>query len=298
MSECIKWESVIPNFQEGDIITPFESQFKRQREDDFIIDGGNTDYGPLETCASIRRKDTQKEGIYNQYGEQIIPEDFDKCEVLILNSGDFCSVSIRVQKEGLYGLYNENGELIVPVKFIGGVFVRDTFIIVKDQNNLYGAYLYDGKQVFDCEYDTIEVEGSLDEGYSNAIISQKGLYGVKLETGNEIIPVKFDYIETESDGGFIVYDNTSQSTTLKGWYSRDGKSNIPCLFKTLDFKYKRIEAETPEGLKGIYSYEGKEIVPPKFKSINFIGNYIVGLIENNDLSVYDFNGTCLLCTTE
>lgn len=297
MSECIKWESVIPNFQEGDVITPFESRFKLQRKNDFMIDGGNTDYGPLETCASIRRKNNQKEGVYNQYGEQILPEDFDKCEVLIHNSGDFCSVSIRVKKEGLYGLYNEKCELIVPIKYIY-ISVRDTFIVVKDQNNLYGAYLHDGKQVIDCEYDTIEVEGSLDEGYSNAIISQKGLYGVKLETGNEIIPVKFDYIERDSDGGFIVYDKTSQPTTLKGWYSRDGKSNIPCLFESFKFQYKEIIAETPEELKGIYSYDGKEIVPPKFKSINFIGNYIVGLIEDNDLSVYDFNGTCLYCTTE
>lgn len=297
MSECIKWESVIPNFREGDIITPFESQFKQQKKDDFIIDGGNTDYGLLEKCASIRRKDSQKEGIYNQHGEQILPEDFDKCKVIIHNSGDFGLVSIMVQNEGLCGLYNENGELIVPVKYIS-ISVRDTFIVVKDQNNLYGAYLYDGKQVIDCEYDDIEVEGSLDEGYSNAIISQKGLYGVKLETGNEIIPVKFDYITRDSGSGFIVYDKTSQPTTLKGWYSRDGKSNIPCLFKSFKFQYKEIIAETPDELKGIYSYDGKEIVPPKFKSINFIGNYIVGLIEDNDLSVYDFNGTCLFCTTE
>jgi len=295
MSECIKWESVIPNFQEGDIITPFESQFKRQREDDFIIDGGNTDYGPLETCASIRRKDTQKEGIYNQYGEQVLPEDFDECKVLIHNSGDFGSVSIRVQKEGVYGLYNENGELIVPVKYIS-IFVRDTFIIVKDQNNLYGAYLHNGKQVIDCEYDTIQVKGILDNGFSYAIISQKGLLGVKLETGEEVVPIQFKDIKDKM--GYIVYDSGSDKILLKGWYSRDGKSNIPCLFKTLEFEYDRIEAETPEGLKGIYSYEGKEIVPPKFKSINFIGNYIVGLIDDNDLSVYDFNGTCLYCTTE
>lgn len=295
MSECIKWESVIPNFQEGDIITPFESQFKRQREDDFIIDGGNTDYGPLEKCASIRRKDTQKEGVYNQYGEQILPEDFDECEVIIYNSGDFGSVSIRVQKEGLYGLYDENGELIVPVNFIS-VFVRTPFIIVKGQNNLYGAYLHDGKQVIACEYDSIEAKGIIDEGFSYAIISQKGMYGVKLETGEEVVPIKFKNIEDKI--GYIVYDSILHADSLKGWYSRDGKSNIPCMFKTLQFECSRIEAKTPEGLKGIYSYEGKKIVPPKFKSINFIGNYIVGLIEDNNLSVYDFNGNCLYCTTE
>lgn len=296
MSECIRWESVIPHFQQGDVITPFESYFKRQREADYILDGGINHQDTLETCASVRRKGSQQVGVYNQNGKQIVPEEYDNCELVIYNSGDFYVTAIKVQKDGLYGLYNRNGKMIVPTQFID-IDVKDYFIVVRDKNNLYGAYLTDGSKIIECEYDTIEVAGSLDEGFGYAIISQKGLFGVKLETGNEIVPVKFDYIQEVSDG-YIVYDKTSKPTPLKGWYSRDGKSNIPCLFETFTFQYKKIIVETPDKLKGIYSYDGKEIVPPKFKSINFIGNYIVGLIEDNNLSVYDFEGSCLYCTTE
>ncbi len=296
MSECIKWESVIPNFQQGDVITPFGSKFKRAREDDYCIDGGVDHHDILEACASVRRKDSQQVGVYNPNGKQLIPEEFDKCELVIYNSGDFYVTAIKVQKDGLYGLYNKNGKMIVPAQFID-IDVRDYFIVVRDKNDLCGAYLTNGSKIIECEYDTIEAGGSLDKGFGYAIISQKGLFGVKLETGNEIVPIKFDYIEKISDG-YIVYDMTSKATSLKGWYSRDGKSSIPCLFKTLSFQYEEILAETHEGLKGIYSYDGKEIVPPKFKSINYIGNFIVGLIDDNNLSVYDFQGTCLYCTTE
>lgn len=296
MSECINWKSVIPDFQEGDIIIPFERRFKRQREADYILDGGINHHDILESCASVRRKNTQKVGVYNQTGKQIIPEEFDKCELVIYNSEDFYVTAIKVQKEGCYGLYYKDGQMIVPAEFIE-VEVKDNFVVVKDNNGMYGAYLLNGKKIIDCEYDTIEVAGSLDEGFGYAIISKKGLFGVKLETGDEVVPVKFNYIRKNSDG-YIVYDKTSEETYLKGWYSRNGKSNIPCLFETLKFEYKKISVETPEGLEGIYSYDGSEIVPPKFKSIHFVGDYFVGLIENDELSLYDRNGNCLYSTTK
>ena len=296
MSECIKWESVIPNFQQGDVIIPFESYFKRKREADYILDGGINHHDTLEACASVRRKSSQQVGVYNQNGRQIVPEEFDNCELVIYNSGDFYVTAIKVQKDGLYGLYNRNGKMIVPTQFIG-IDVSDYFIVVRDKNELYGAYLTDGRKIIECEYDTIEVAGSLDEGFGYAIISQKGLFGVRLETGNEIIPVRFDYIKKEFDRyGYIVYDMTSKTHSLKGWYSQDGRSNIPCLFETIKFQHEEILVETPEGLKGIYSYEGKEIIPPKFKSINQIGEFIVCLIEDDNLFVYDYEGTCLYHT--
>lgn len=70
MSESINWKSVIPNFQEGDIITPFGSIFIKQRKDDFIVDGGIDHRDTLEKCASVRRKNSQMEGVYSQDGEQ------------------------------------------------------------------------------------------------------------------------------------------------------------------------------------------------------------------------------------
>lgn len=296
MSECIKWELVIPNFQEGDVITPFESSFKRKREADYIIDGGIDHHDILESCASVRRKDTQKEGVYDQSGKQIIPEEFDKCELVIYNSGDFYVSAIKVQKEGLYGLYHKDGQMIVSAEFIE-IEVKDYFVVVKDKNGMYGAYLLDGKKIIDCEYDAIDASGSLDEGFGYAIVKKNGLVGVKLETGNEVVPVKFNFIRKNS-AGYIVYDKISEETFLRGWYSRDGKSNIPCLFKTLKFEYKNIWVETLDGLEGFYSYDGREILPPKFKSILFVGSYIIGLIENDELFLYDGNGNCLYTTTK
>lgn len=295
MSESINWESVIPNFQEGDIITPFESIFKNQREADYIVDGGIDHRDTLEKCAAVRRKNSQLEGVYSQDGQEILPEEFDKCEPAIYNSGNFYVSVIRVQKGELKGLYEKNGQVIVPVQF-PIIYIKDNMAIVRDTNQLYGAYSLSGKQIIDCKYDNIEFSGSLDEGYGYAIICKDRTYGAKLEDGTDIIPLKYGRIEKNITGvgGYIVHD--AQTHELCGWYSRDGKSNIPCIFKSIQFNYKEIKVETTDGLKGIYSHDGTEIIPAKFNSINYIGNYIVGMIGEDKLSVYDQKGNCLYCT--
>lgn len=295
MSECINWKSVIPNFQQGDIITPFESEFQRRRNNDFILGGGINHYDLAETYASVRRKDSKKVGVYNQKGEQILPEEFENCKLVIYNSGDFYLTAMKVQKEGLYGLYNEKGHEIVPTQFID-IDIKDNFVVVMDENKLYGAYLSCGKKIINCEYDSIEVHGNLDEGFGYAIISKKGLFGVKLETGIEVVPIKFKSIKKVYNG-YVVYADSTEEYPVKGWYSRDGKSSIPCAFKKLEFQDETIRVKTPNDLIGIYSFRGKELVPPKFKSIYYLGDYFVGLIAK-DLSVYNLSGKCLYSTKE
>lgn len=299
MTEGSSWEKVIPNFQEGDIITPFESVFQRIRDNDPGWDGG-IGYGDnLECLASVKRKDNQAVGVYNQKGAQILPEEFDECRARIWHSGDFYVSAIKVKKQGLYGLYDEKGQVIVPTQY-SSVEIQDYAVIVENQNGMYGVYSLQGKQIINCEYDYIQFWGSLDRGYGCAITCKNRIYGARTEDGAEMIPLKFGRIEREvmGSGGYIVSDATNRD--IKGWYSRDGKSSIPCMFESLKFKgtycNPYFEVQTPDGLKGIYSCDGKEIVPPKFKLLNSIGKYIIALIEDDKLSVYDWNGTCL-CDT-
>lgn len=185
--------------------------------------------------------------------------------------------------------------MIVPVQFTS-VYIQDYVAIVRDTNRLCGAYSLSGKQIINCEYDSIEFSGSLDKGYGCAITRKGRIYGAKLEDGTDIIPLKYGRIEENimSGGGYIVHDVKTRK--LCGWYSRDGKSSIPCIFKSIQSDYKEIKVETQDGLKGIYSHVGTEIVPPKFESITHIGNYIVGLIGKDKLSVYARNGNRLYCT--
>lgn len=297
MNECINWEKIIPNFQQGDVITPLATKFERQRQEDIIIDGGYNHNDLLEGCAFVKRKDSQKEGVYNQKGEQILPEEFDKCELEIYNSADFYATAIKVKKDGVYGLYNENGQMIVPIQFIA-IDLKDNFIVVKDKNKLYGVYMHDGRKVLDCEYDDIEAVGSLDEGLGYVKMNKGGLWGVMLENGKVVVPIQFKRIKEECSG-YIVCDGISHKDSLKGWYSREGMYSVPCLFKVLKFDYSRIYVKTPDGLKGIYSsHDGRELVPPKFETINFIGEFFIGLIGNDKLSVYDWLGNCLYSTTD
>lgn len=182
--------------------------------------------------------------------------------------------------------------MIVPIQFIA-IYLKDNFIVVQDKNKKYGVYMHDGRKLLDCEYDDIEAVGSLEEGVGYVKISKDGLWGVKLETGKEVVPILFRRIE-EGHSGYIVYDDFSKKSSRKGWYSWEGTYSIPCLFETLKFDYSRIYVKTPDGLKGIYSsHDGRELVPPKFETINFIGEFFIGLIGNDKLSVYDWLGNCL-----
>lgn len=299
MRDDSSWEKVIPNFRQGDVITPFKNVFQNLRDSD-CGGGGGIGYGDdLECLASVKRKDNQAVGVYDQNGAQILPEEFEECRVRIWNSEDFYVSAIEAKKQGLYGLYDKKGQIIVPTQY-SRIYVQDYAVIVEDKNGMYGVYSLQGKKIVNCEYDYIEFLGSLDRGCGCVITSKNGVYGARTEAGTEMIPLKFGRIEREimGSGGYIVSYATNRN--IKGWYSRDGKSNIPCMFKSLKFKriYRNphFEVVTPDGLKGIFSCNGKEIVPPKFKSLNSIGNYFVALLEDDKLSVYDWNGICL-CDT-
>lgn len=117
-----------------------------------------------------------------------------------------------------------------------------------------------------------------------------------------MIPLKYGRIEREimGSGGYIVYD--AIQSNIKGWYSIDGRYSIPCIFQSIKFqrmwRNRYFEVETQGKLKGIYSSKGKELVPPNFKSLNFVGNFIVGLTEDNNLCVYNWQGICLDNITE
>lgn len=297
MCESINWENIIPNFQKGDIVAPFENTFQEQEKADFILDGGMEHRSILRTYASVRRKDTQKEGVYSQSGEQILPEDFDQCNVIIYNSGDFYVATIEARNGKLYGLYNRLGQQIVPVQFLS-VQIQDYMVIVRNEDRLYGAYSLNGKEIISCNYDVISFSGSLDQGCGSAIVRKNSMYGVISESGEQIVPLQYGPIfrNAQNGKGYIIHD--AKNHKLCGWYSSDGKNSIPCQFEKLKFYSDKIQVTIPNLLHGIYSYVGKELVPPIFKEIHYLGNYIVGLIGKDDLSIYDQNGNFLYNTVK
>ena len=290
MIQNIKWKSVIPNIKEGDIITTFSSVISRLK-----FDCGWLPYlEDLEELATVKRKDNHKVGVYDKNGVQIIPEEFDECRLSIYYCSDFLVCAIEVQKQGMYGLYSEGGRVIVPVQY-RRVDIQGNIIVVVDKNNLYGAYTTRGEQIINCEYDHIDYIAGPDIGCGCAVIRKDKLYGALAEDGSEIIPLKYGKIESEhmGSGGYIVYDETKSQ--IKGWYSYDGRDIIPCVFQSIKFDMvnPHFEVETPSKLKGIYSREGKEILPPRFKQLKYVGDFIVGLSEDNNLCVYNWQGTCL-----
>ena len=302
MSECISWESVIPDFQEGDIITPFESIFSKGREADYIVNGGSNTHDYLEECAAIRKQSTQKVGVYHKSGKQILPEIFDECKPEIYDSFDFYVSAIKTKIGRYYGLHRNDGHQIVPEEFVS-VSIQGYIVIVKAESGYLGAYSLEGKQILDCDYVRMKFHGSLDKGCGYIEISTDRWCGLKKEDGSDLIPVEYLLVQTSDMrvSGFDVCNYNDQKEYCHGWYSRDGKYHIPCEFKHfIDFSINvdntsitLILAETHQGLKGVYSQEGKKIMPSDFKEIRSIGNYLIGVIGEGEISVYSIDGKCL-----
>lgn len=299
MSKRTNWESIIPNFKEGDVIIPFVSEVEERSTRDYLPGFVFNPYGNsvLKQYACVKRADTNKVGVYDKKGNQIIPEEFDECAPFLYNPLEFATVEgIKVKKDGLYGLYDRKGKLIVPPEFTR-ITVEDYVLIVTDANKRKGAYSLNGTQIIKCEYNNVQFYGSLEYrpcGY--AIVKKDGRYGVISEEGKEIVPAMYADVKIAVGGSFIATD--AENPKLKVWYSRDGKQKFPYEFKDVSLNEKNgtIDVEAEHDLKGVYSLKGKEIVPAKFKKIQYMGSYIVGLNEADDLYVYDKEGNCLYHT--
>lgn len=51
-----------------------------------------------------------------------------------------------------YGVFNLDGEMIVPLNYSYTILSHDGYIIVIDENVLFGVYTADGTKLFDCIY--------------------------------------------------------------------------------------------------------------------------------------------------
>lgn len=271
LAKTIDWKSVIPNFREGDVITPFKTMYREY--------------------ASVKRQDTKKVGVYNELGKLIVPEEFDEC----INS-----IMLLVQKGELYGVYNFKGIMIVPVQF-DRIYFGDFWITVENQNGLWGAYNYNGYKILDCQFETIRVLEMRDNEQGRAIIGKDNLYGVLSENGSEVIPRNFNHIYSidPSRYGFEVYTSDATGRSLIGYYDWDGNVIVPCKFKKCNIKYisnvnfTEYRVETYEGLIGIYSKEGKVVVPPKYTQIEYFFKYAIATAGEDTISIYTLDGECL-----
>lgn len=210
-------------------------------------------------------KQNGKWGYINEYGNVIIQPVYDYAE-------DFEEGTnyTKVQLGGnVYGL-SRTGQLRdikIPLTQNGAIkrfkFFLDSFIIDKDPNNeLWGMYTLDFKEIYPPQYDSIYLIGNdlntfswlNDEGA--IVLKQNGLYGIGTTEGKIILPP--------------TYTNIFR-TWRKHYQIRLGDS---C---------------------GLYTSKGEQVLPIIFNTIRELDlNHVIALQNNKGWGIYDKDGAAIL----
>ncbi len=155
-----------------------------------------TEYDYILLTKYIKTKDTIREvkGIYNQYGDIILPIKFDG---ITINDSN-CTFSVT--KKGKKGIYDIDGEcLIKPIYDDLKLFGKNHEFVMTKINLKFGVFTSDGNEVLPVKYDYIEYLKNLDV----FVVKNDGLYGLYGGDGYQILPIAFDLYQEVNHTPFI-----------------------------------------------------------------------------------------------
>lgn len=194
-----------------------------------------------------------KQGVVNQYGEVIIPMDYDSLISLSITNQDFL---VKVDK--FYGVIDQSNEVVIPCEleeFCKGCIIgsENGEGYIDDDGNIILKPVYDGvkkvtlndEEVFvirsgqksaivdkDLEYVMPYRFYDIDVYYNYLLVTEYGKKGVYKVDFTEVVPIEYDRIIMHEDFIFVIEESND-----KGVYDYNG--NL-----LLEVKYPQITIET------------------------------------------------------
>ena len=190
----------------------------------FIIPFGMYDYADvfgLGRKAIVANKG--KYGIINEYGELVLPLEYDFVEQPSIYS-NYASIFLAT-KQNAVTIFDENLN-IIPTTGIVSYLDYNGALIVSDKENKKGRIDYTGKQTIPFLYDTLYNNSNI-PGY---IAKKDGMYGFVSQKNKVIKPFQYNYIYALS--GNMTYVDQNNKV---GVFNKDGNVMIP-------FEYDAIHA--------------------------------------------------------
>ena len=202
-----------------------------------------------------------KYGIINEYGELLLPLEFDFIEQPSLY-GSYANFFVATKGDTVL-LFDENIK-IIPTADIASYLDREASLIVTNRENKKGRIDYTGKQTIPFLYDTLykyNLPGYTTPGY---IAKKDSLFGL-ISVNNEIIQAfQYKYIYAISDN--LAYVNNEDKI---GVFDKDGNLTIP-------FEYDAI-------YDTYYDYSDNKSLFPNAKRIYIVEkNGKIGTIDNKN----------------
>ena len=196
------------------------------KNQNFIIPFGVFDYADvfgLGRKAIVANKG--KYGIIDEYGELILPLEYDFVEQPSIYS-NYANIFLAT-KHNSVTVFDEKLN-VIPTKGIVSYWDWDGNLFVTNKENKMGLIDYNGKQTIPFLYDTLYREHSVPR-ISGFIAKKDGFYGF-VSNKNEIIqPFKYNYIYALK-GGYVVYVDQSDKV---GIFDKDGKIMIPFEYEAI-----------------------------------------------------------------
>ena len=206
--------------------------------------------------------DNEKYGVINNDGEYVIDLDYDEIIIIPDETQDLfiCTYNVDYDNETYETkVLNADGEEILTdysnVQAIEKTNLNeiwyDTYLLIYEENGLYGLIDFDGKKITEAEYTRIY---ALDETEKSIVVEKDGKKGiVNSSLSSLVVDCNYDNIKTlneeSEDDGYIVLQ---------------------------------------DGLYGIISASGKEILSVSYTGIEQVtGNSMYVVSENDELEIID-----------
>lgn len=268
-------------------------------------------FGPAQAQKRGIVTENNKQGVVNDFGEEIIPCKYDLIE---MKGGNY-----YVYKEGKQGINNSYGVEVLPCQFSEiNVLKSGSYQARNADTRKWGIVNPYGVTVVPHQYDEIRIEG---DKYYVRNGERKGIFN---SYGVELAPCHFNEISVLKNKNYILChaDNKKQGvintygvTVIpfkydeirlegKNYYVRDGKRNgiynnygvemIPCQFDEITLlknkQYLVRHAETK--YLGVINDYGVEVTPCRYNNITLLknGQYLVQNAESRKFGVVNANG--------
>ncbi len=198
-------------------------------------------------------------------GTKVSDKEFDNCETIRLDIGEFFIVTI----DGKKGMYNLDVEEIIPVIYDDiSIKERHLDFAFISKNGKHGIHDLKGNIIIPPLYDDLFIRGN----FIIACDYEKNVQYVYSRDGKTLVYTDYNEAEIRTNKlGIMIDDSKNKTFSL---YSHDG---TPILenYETIivhDSPTEGVVVAKKNGMYGLYDYSGKELLPCIYKLIMSIGS--------------------------
>lgn len=193
-----------------------------------------------------------------------------------------------VNLDGKWGYINKKDETVIPFLFEEAYSFKNNSAAIMI-NGKYGLIDINGNLITSLEYDTIDVDTSVDNSY---IVSKDAKYGLLNSRGNLVIPTIYDELVNRYDISSTEKYLVAKKDGFYGVVDTNGDILIPFEYELINVGSDNSVITKKDNKYSVTGLNGKIIIPPTEEQIMPLryGFYTKGGIFSGGTSIYNEEG--------